>query len=56
MMDDDEYGIIGGMLGKGNRSTRRELAPVLLCAPQIPHDFTWARTRAAAVGNRRQTA
>jgi hypothetical protein len=22
--------------------------PVLLCPPQIPHDLTWARTRAAA--------
>jgi hypothetical protein len=29
---------------------------VLLCPPQIPHDLTWARTRAAAVGSRRLTA
>jgi hypothetical protein len=31
-------------------------APMPLCPPQIPHDLTWARTRAAAVGNRRLTA
>jgi hypothetical protein len=24
-----------------------------LCPPQIPHDLTWARTRAAAVGSQR---
>jgi hypothetical protein len=27
-----------------------------LCPPQIPHDLTWARTRAATVGSRRLTA
>jgi hypothetical protein len=36
---------VGGMLGRGN--------PVQLCPPQIPHDLTQARARAAAVGNRR---
>jgi hypothetical protein len=30
-------GEIGGMIGKGNRSTRRKPAPVPLCPPQIPH-------------------
>jgi hypothetical protein len=25
-------------IGKGNRSTRRKLAPAPLCPPQIPHD------------------
>jgi hypothetical protein len=30
--------------------------PVPICSPQIPHGLTWARTRAAAVGNRRLTA
>jgi hypothetical protein len=30
--------------------------PVPLCLPQIPHDLTWARTWAAAVGSRRLTA
>jgi hypothetical protein len=41
--------------GRGNRSTRRNPAPVPLCPPQIPHDLTWARTRTAAVGSRRLT-
>jgi hypothetical protein len=31
-------------------------APVPLCPPQIPHDQTRARTRAAAVGSQRLTA
>jgi hypothetical protein len=39
-------------IGKGNRSTRRKLAPVPLGPP---HVLTWARTRAAAVGSRRLT-
>jgi hypothetical protein len=51
-MDDYECGTIGGMLGTGNQSTRRKPAPVPLCSPQIPHDLTRARTRAAAVGSR----
>jgi hypothetical protein len=42
--------------GRGNRSTRRKPAPVPLLPPQIPHDLTWARTRAAAVESRRLTA
>jgi hypothetical protein len=47
----------GGMrIGWGNRSTRRKPTPVPLCSPQIPHDLTWARNRAAAVGSRRLTA
>jgi hypothetical protein len=49
----DECGAVGGMrIGRGNRSTRRKAAPVPLCPPQIPHDLTWARTRAAVVGSR----
>jgi hypothetical protein len=53
----DECGAVGGKrIGRGNRSTRRKPAPVPLCPPQIPHDLTWARTRAAAVGSRRLTA
>jgi hypothetical protein len=53
----DERGAVGGMkIGRGNRSTRRKPATVPLCPPQIPHDLTWARTRAAAVGSRRLTA
>jgi hypothetical protein len=50
-MIDDDYGAVGGMrIGRGNRSTRRRPAPVPLSPPQIPHDLTWDRTRAAAVG------
>jgi hypothetical protein len=50
----DEYGAVGRMrTDKGNRSTRRKPAPVSLYPPQIPHDLTRARTRAAAVGSRR---
>jgi hypothetical protein len=30
----------GGEFGGGNRTTRREPAPVPLCPPQIPHDLT----------------
>jgi hypothetical protein len=48
---------VGGMkIGRGNRSTRRKSVPVPLCLPQIPHDLTWARTLAAAVGSPRLTA
>jgi hypothetical protein len=56
-MTDDECGTVGGMrIGRGNRSTRRKSAPVPLSPPQIPHDLTWARIRAAAVGSQRLTA
>jgi hypothetical protein len=56
-MVDDECGAVGGMrIGRGNQSTGRKLAPVPLSPPQIPHDVTWARKRAAAVGSRRLTA
>jgi hypothetical protein len=48
--DDDECGAVGGMIGKGNRSTRRKTTPAPLCLLQISHDVTRARTRAAAVG------
>jgi hypothetical protein len=45
----------GGMIGTGNRSTRRKPAPVPLCPPQTPHA---GRTRvlAAEVGSQRLTA
>jgi hypothetical protein len=49
--DDDECGAVGGM-----RIGRGKPAPVPLRPPQIPHDLTWARTRAATVGSRRLTA
>jgi hypothetical protein len=45
MMDDGNCGTIGGMkIGKGNRKTKRELATVPLCLPQIPHDLIRAPT------------
>jgi hypothetical protein len=54
--NDDECGAVGGMrIDRGNRSTRRKPTPVPLFLPQIPHDQTWARTRAVAVGSRRLT-
>jgi hypothetical protein len=55
-MIDNDYGAVGGMrIGRGNGSTRRKPAPVPLGPPQIPHDLTWDRTRAAAVGSQRLT-
>jgi hypothetical protein len=52
MIDEGDCGAIGGMeIGRGNQSTRRKPAPAPLCTPQIPHDQTQARTRAAAVGS-----
>jgi hypothetical protein len=50
-MDYDECGAVIGMNGKGNWSSWRKPAKVLLCLPQIPHDLTWAQTQAAAVGS-----
>jgi hypothetical protein len=44
--DDYDVGEIGGMVGRGNRSTRRKPAPVPLWPPQISHA---ARTRTQAV-------
>jgi hypothetical protein len=56
MIDDDEHGAVGGMrIGRRNRSTWRKATPAPLCPPQIPHNLTWARTWAAAVGSRRLT-
>jgi hypothetical protein len=51
----DDDGEIGGMIGRVNRSTRRNPAPVPLCPPQTPHAAR-TRIRAAAVGNQRLTA
>jgi hypothetical protein len=44
------------LAGETNRSSRRKPAPAPLCPPQIPHDYTRVRTRAAAVGSHRLTA
>jgi hypothetical protein len=52
---DYDNGEIGGMIGRGNRRTRRKPAPVPLCPPQTPH-AAHTRTRAAAVGSQRLTA
>jgi hypothetical protein len=52
---DYDNGEIGGMIGRGNRITRRNPAPVPLCRPQTPHAAR-TRTRAAAVGSQRLTA
>jgi hypothetical protein len=41
------------MINRGNRSARRKLVPVPNCSPQIPHNLTWARTRAAKMGSKR---
>jgi hypothetical protein len=41
-----ECGAVGGMIiGRGNRNTRRNPAPVLLCPPQISPGLLWDRTR-----------
>jgi hypothetical protein len=44
---DYDDGEIGGMIGRGNRSTWRKPAPVPVCPQQTPHD-AWTRTQAAA--------
>jgi hypothetical protein len=48
-------GEIGGMIGRGNRSTRTKRAPMPLCPPETPHAAR-TRTRTAAVGSQRLTA
>jgi hypothetical protein len=56
-MIDDESGAVGGMrIVRGYWSTRRKPAPMPLCTPQIPHDLSWARAQAAAVGRWQLTA
>jgi hypothetical protein len=52
---DYDDGEIGGMIGRGNRSTRRKPAPVPLCPPQTTHAAR-TRSRVAAVGSQRLTA
>jgi hypothetical protein len=51
---DYDVGEIGGMIGRGNRSTRRNPTPVPLCPPQTPHAVR-TRTRAAAIWSQRLT-
>jgi hypothetical protein len=49
VMDDDEYGALGGMSGRVNQSTRRKPVLAPLCPPQIslePHpDSNLGRSR-----------
>jgi hypothetical protein len=55
-MGGDECKAVGGMAGRRNRSTRRKTITVPLCPPQIQHDLTWSRIRAAVVGIQGLTA
>jgi hypothetical protein len=48
-VDDDEYGAVGRMTGKRNRSTGSNPAPVPLCSPQIPHELMRPRAQVAMV-------
>jgi hypothetical protein len=52
---DYDDGEIGGIIGRGNRSTRRKPAPVPFCPPQTTHTARM-RTLVAAVGSQRLTA
>jgi hypothetical protein len=52
---DYDDGEIGGMIGRGNRSTLRKPASVPLCPPQTPHAAR-TRTQATAVGSQWLTA
>jgi hypothetical protein len=52
---DYDDGDIGGMIGRGNRSTRRKPAQLPLCPPQTPH-AAQTRTGAATVGSQLLTA
>jgi hypothetical protein len=52
---DYEDGEFGGMISRGNRSTRRKRTPVPLCPPKTPHAAR-TQTQAAAVGSQRLTA
>jgi hypothetical protein len=52
---DYDDGEIGGMIVRGNRSTRRKPAPVPLYPPQTSHAAR-TPTRAVAVGSQRLTA
>jgi hypothetical protein len=50
----DECGAVGGMkIGRETELLGENLPPVQICPPHIPHDLTWARTRATEVGSRR---
>jgi hypothetical protein len=52
---DYDDGEIGGMIDRGNRSTRRKPVPVPLCPPRTPLAVR-TRTRTVAVVSQRLTA
>jgi hypothetical protein len=52
---DYDDGEIGGMIGRGNRSTQRKPGPMPPCPPQTPHAAR-TRTAAATVESKRLTA
>jgi hypothetical protein len=52
---DYDDGDIGGMIGRGNRSTLREPASVPLCPPQTPH-AAQTRSWATMVGSHQLSA
>jgi hypothetical protein len=56
MMDVDECGAVGGLVGRGNRSTRSKPVPVPLCPPKNPTRPDPGSNRAAAVRSQRLTA
>jgi hypothetical protein len=56
MTDDHEHEATNEIIGKGNQSTLRKPAPMLLCPTQIPNALTRAQTEAAKVGSRRLAA
>jgi hypothetical protein len=51
IMNQDQWGVIGGMIGIGKWTTPTKVFPVPHCPPQIQHDLTSSRTRTAAVGS-----
>jgi hypothetical protein len=53
--DYDVCGAVDGLIGKGNRSTRRKFISVPRCPPKITH-MTQARTRVTVVESQRLTA
>jgi hypothetical protein len=53
---DDKCGAVGGMLGRGNRSTRRKPAQAPLCPPQIPLWPDPGSNHGATVGSQRLIA
>jgi hypothetical protein len=52
MMDEDKCGVVGGMIDRGNRSIRKNLAPRPFRPPQIPHDMCPGRCCGKLATNR----